>query len=69
MEPAAKLRLPLTVSVPIELPGASTPPAETLVVPTVPEPPSVPPLFTVTFELAIEPLTRSVPPLTVVAPV
>ncbi len=58
----------MTLRVPIELPGASVPPAM-LVVPTVPEPPSVPPAFTVRLdELAIEPLTISRPADTVVAP-
>ena len=61
-------RLPFTVSRPIELPGASVPPL-TVVLPTVPLPPSVPPAFTVTAELAMEPLTDSVPPLITVGPV
>ncbi len=63
-----KLRLPLTVNTPIELPGASAPP-DIAVLPTVPLPPSVPPAFTVVSdEVAVEPLTESVPALTVVAP-
>ncbi len=39
-----------------------------VVLPTVPLPPSVPPLLTVTAELAMAPLTDSVPPLTEVPP-
>ncbi len=62
--------MPLTVSVPIELPGATVPPLATEVVGTVPVPPSVPPLATATpLEDAIEPFTDSVPALTLVAPV
>ena len=61
-------RLPCTVSVPIELPGESVPPL-IVVLPIVPLPPMVPPALTVRAELAIEPFTDSVPPLTVVAPV
>jgi hypothetical protein len=61
--------LPCTVSRPIELPGASVPPL-TVVSPTMPLPPSVPPAFTVvSADDAIEPFTESVPALTVVAPV
>ena len=55
--------------VPGELPGAKVPPLLIVVAPTVPVPPSVAPLLTVTAELAIEPFTDSVPALTVVAPV
>jgi hypothetical protein len=59
----------LTVSVPIELPGASVPPLM-VVVPTVPLPPRVPPAFTVVrLDDAVDPFTASVPPFTVVAPV
>ena len=61
-------RLPFTVNRPIELPGASLPPLM-VVSPTVPLPPSVPPAFTVTAELAIEPFTDSVPPSITVGPV
>ena len=52
-------RLPLTVRVPIELPGASAPP--TVRLPRVPLPPRVPPAFTVT--PAAVPLTTNMPPL------
>ena len=48
-------------------PGASVPFTVTVLV--VPVPPSVPPEFTVVAELRIEPLTRSTPASTVVAPV
>ena len=63
--------MPATLRVAIELsPGAIVPPAATVVAPTVPMPASVPPLLTVVREdVAIEPLTTSVPALTVVAPV
>ena len=60
----AKVRLPLTVSVPTELPGDSAPPGRMVVGPTVPLPPSVPPKLTNTGEDAIEPFTLSVPALT-----
>jgi hypothetical protein len=60
--------LPFTVIVPIELPGESVPPLM-IVLPSVPVPPSLPPAFTVTVELAIEPFTIRVPPSIVVAPV
>ena len=67
-----KLRLPVTVSGPkalTVLPGASVPP-DIAVLPTVPEPDSVLPALTVVSEdVAIEPSTISVPPLTVVRPV
>jgi hypothetical protein len=63
-------RLPCTVNVPIELPGASVPPLLIAAEPTVPLPPSVPPAFTVVrIDVAIEPFTSNVPALTVVAPV
>jgi hypothetical protein len=54
--------------VPGELPGANVPPLMMVVAPTVPMPESMAPAFTVTAELAIEPLTISVPALTVVVP-
>ena len=61
--------MPATVNVPVgfaALPGESMPPALTCVAPTVPVPPRVPPLSTVVrLELAIEPLTISVPEETV----
>src|SRR5262249_57294425 len=63
-----KARLPCTVMVPGELPGANVPPLMIVVAPTVPVPASVAPEFTVTAELAIEPFTVSVPALTAVAP-
>ena len=50
-------------------PGANMPPLAMLVVPTVPVPASSAPGFTVTAELAIEPLTISAPALIVVGPV
>jgi hypothetical protein len=53
--------------VPGELPGANVPPLLIVSPPTVPVPESVAPEFTVTAELAIEPLTISVPTLTAVA--
>jgi hypothetical protein len=49
----------------VPLPGAKMPPLLTVVVPTVPVPARVPPLFTVTVELAIVPVTFRVPMLTV----
>jgi len=61
--------LPLTVSVPTELPGDSAPRAKIVVGPTTPLPPSVPPALTNTGEDAIEPFTLSVPLLTSVGPV
>jgi hypothetical protein len=65
---AANTRLPLTVSVPTELPGDSVPPARIVVGPTMPLPPSVPLALTITLEV-IEPFTVSSPPSTVVGPV
>ncbi len=56
------VRLPATLRVPIELPGASTPPL-TKTLSIVPVPPSVPPALTVTKPLMV-PLTESVPPST-----
>jgi len=51
-------------------PGANVPPELSACLPTVPTPMSMPPLFTlVRLELAIEPSTSNVPPLTAVAPV
>ena len=52
-------------------PGVNVPPDAMVTVcePTVPVPVNVPPEFTVTLlELLIEPVTSSVPPLMVVAP-
>ena len=49
-------------------PGAKVPPLKIVVAPTVPVPVSRPPLLTVMAELAIEPVTSSVPALTVVGP-
>jgi hypothetical protein len=64
-----KVRLPCTVKSPIELPGASVPPLM-VVSPTMPLPPSVPPVLTVNGLVgAVEPFTASVPAPTVVAPV
>ena len=64
-----KVRLPVTFSVPIELPGDNVPPL-IRVLPTMPLPPSVPPALTVVrLEDTIDPLTLSSPPLTVVGPV
>ena len=57
----------MAAGVPAE-PGAKMPPLLMVVVPTMPVPPRVAPLLTVTAELAIEPFTTSVPALTVVAP-
>ena len=67
IEPAAKATLPLTAIVPIELPGAKTPPGAIVTVPTVPVPPSVPPETTLTGEVML-PLTARMPPLMVVGP-
>ncbi|MBA7473992.1 hypothetical protein ES707_09339 [subsurface metagenome] len=54
----------------MELPGASAPALAIAVLPTMPVPPRMPPAFTVTpLDEAIEPLTASVPPSTIVAPV
>ena len=64
--PAAWTKLPFTVSVPIELPGASVPAFITRPA-IMPLPPSVP-AFIVT-ALARLPFTTSLPPLTVVPPV
>ena len=52
----------------MELPGASVPPEAIWTLPTVPVPPSVPPLLTVVAP-AMEPLTDRVPALTRVGPV
>ena len=49
-------------------PGAKMLPLLIVVAPTVPVPVSSAPLATVTAELAIEPLTTSVPAVIVVAP-
>jgi len=56
------------VIVPGEWPGAKPAPLEIVVAPTMPAPVSSAPGATVTVELAIEPLTMSVPALTVVGP-
>jgi hypothetical protein len=48
-------------------PGASVPPALTVMLATFPVPASVPPAFTVA-ALAMLPVTERVPPLIVVAP-
>ena len=64
-------RLPVMLSVPVAggSPGAKVPPALIVTFETVPVPLSVP-AFTVTpLDEAILPVTDSVPPLTVVAPV
>ena len=67
--PGVSSRLPVC-SVPGLAPGARKPPFATVTAPTVPVPPSVAPPLTVTaLAAAIEPLTSSVPALTVVAPV
>ena len=56
--------------IPALAPGDSVPPLATLTAPVVPDPPSVPVLLIVVSEDdAIEPMTSSVPELTVVAPV
>jgi hypothetical protein len=68
VEPAPMVRLPLTVIVPIEFPGASVP--LTTVDGRNPVPPTVPPAPTVSPEdVAMVPLTTSCPPVTEVAPV
>ena len=68
-DPATRFRL-ATVSVPGLFPGARLPPSwmETAP-PIVPLPPSVAPVCTVTAVAPSEPFTRSVPFVTVVAPV
>ena len=63
-----KARLPCTVSVPIELPGASVPPLM-VVLPTVPVPPSVPPAFTVVVEMSDRAVHRQRAAVDVVLPV
>ena len=65
--PPVNVTLPVC-RVPALAPGASVPPL-TATLPVVPVPPSVPPLFTVVAEVAIDPPTSNVPPLIVVAPV
>ena len=64
-------RLPATLSVPIAfgMPGINVPPF--IVTPgAIPVPPSVVPAFTVTpLDDEISPVSKSVPPVTVVAPV
>jgi hypothetical protein len=49
-------------------PGATKPPELTVTAPTVPDPARVAPVLTATFDV-MEPLTASVPAVTVVAPV
>jgi hypothetical protein len=49
-------------------PGAKVPPLRMVAAPTAPVPVSSAPFPTVTAELAIEPVTTSAPPLTVVGP-
>ena len=68
VEPGAKLTLPPTSSVVFAAPGAAVPPVFTIRPPTLPVPPSVPPLFTVTVELPMEPFTANVPAFTRVGP-
>ena len=68
MPPPFRVRLP-TVIVPGELPGAIVPPLLIVTSPSIPLPPSVPPLFTVVVLEARLPLTRSLPALIAVAPV
>ena len=67
MLPAACTKLPMTLSVPIELPGASVPLLVTRPA-IVPLPPKVPPAPTVTL-LVILPFTARMPPVTEVGPV
>jgi hypothetical protein len=67
MLPAAWVNEPLTVIVPIELPGASVPRAFT-VPKIVPVPPKVPAAPTVTLLVTL-PFTASVPVMTLVGPV
>ena len=67
MLPGANARLPLTVMVPIELPGASVP--ATRVDGTKPMPPKMPPGPTSTsLERVMSPFTFSRPPTTLVWP-
>ena len=68
VEPAASVRLPLTASVPIELPGATVEPDWAVKAPTVPVPLSEAPVWTVTAESASEPVTLRRPAVTVVPP-
>ena len=73
VEPAAKLAFPVTLRVVkvvpgVSTPGATVPPDCTVKDFAVPEPPKTPPL-TVTSEFAIEPVTASVPAMTLVGPV
>jgi hypothetical protein len=62
--------MPATLMLPVVVrgPGANMPPLATVVAPTVPLPASNVPGFTVTAELAIEPLTISAPALIIVGP-
>ena len=68
MEPASNTTLPATLSVPIEWPGATVPPAAIVVGPTVPVPVSRAPERTVV-ALRSVPSTTSAPPSTLVMPV
>ena len=61
------MRFP-TLIVPGLLPGLSVPPLVISTSPSVPLPPSVPPLFTVVALEARLPLTKSLPALIAVAP-
>ena len=67
-EPASRVILPV-FSVPGLLPGAINPPFLTVTAPTVPEPASVPALFTVVVLVEILPLITNFPASMVVAPV
>ena len=65
----ARVRVFVKFRVPIELPGASVPPVNTVLVPTVPVPLKVPPVFTLVWLLVeMLPLMTSEPALTVIAP-
>ena len=67
-EPVVNVRSP-TVIVPGLFPGAIVPPLATVTAPvSVPDPPSVPPLFTVKAEEALLPLISNRPALSTVAP-
>ena len=69
MPPLLSDRFPV-FRMPEVVPGARVPLLFTVTVPTVPEPPSVPPLLTATaLPDAVLPFTSRVPALIVVAPV
>ncbi|MCY1525081.1 hypothetical protein D9M68_600480 [compost metagenome] len=68
VEPGAKRALPATCSVPMELPGATTPPVATVVLPTVPVPCKRPPDHTAISPPSV-PFTDSMPCATEVLPV